>query len=148
MQKELCMAAERGTDVRISSLPASLIKLVFLPSHLVLLHRAHPLRCPHLSIYPGFIHAKGYVSDDQTAVVGTINMDYRSLYPAFECGVYLYGCDAVGWISKGFLRYLPLCTEIGIDYCQKRSVFVRCFQCILRLFAPLCWKYIIFIFCN
>jgi len=40
-------------------------------------------------------------------------------------------------IKKDFCDTFPLCTEIGIDYCQKRSVFVRCFQCILRLFAPL-----------
>ena len=136
MQKELCMAAERGIDVRIITPGIPDKKLVFLltQSYYTALIRSG------VRIYqytPGFIHAKGYVSDDQTAVVGTINMDYRSLYLHFECGVYLYGCDAVMDIKKDFCDTFPLCTEIGIDYCQKRSVFVRCFQCILRLFAPL-----------
>ena len=136
MQKELCMAAERGIDVRIITPGIPDKKLVFLltQSYYTALIRSG------VRIYqytPGFIHAKGYVSDDQTAVVGTINMDYRSLYLHFECGVYLYGCDAVMDIKKDFCDIFPLCTEIGIDYCQKRSVFVRCFQCILRLFAPL-----------
>ena len=85
----------------------------------------------------GFIHAKGYLSDDQVAVVGTINMDYRSLYLHFECGVYLYGYDAIMDIKRDFIETFPLCREIGLDYCRKRSVFIRCFQCILRLFAPL-----------
>ena len=51
-----------------------------------------PLGCwrPYFPLWPGFVHAKVYVSDSQQAVVGTINTDYRSLYQNFEDGVYLY----------------------------------------------------------
>ena len=37
---------------------------------------------------PGFVHAKVFTSDDRKAVVGTINMDYRSLYLHFECAAF------------------------------------------------------------
>lgn len=136
MQKELCMAAERGIDVRIITPGIPDKKLVFLltQSYYAALIRSG------VRIYeytPGFIHAKGYLCDDQVAVVGTINMDYRSLYLHFECGVYLYDCDAIQDIKKDFTDTFPVCREIGLDYCRKRSVFIRSFQCILRLFAPL-----------
>ena len=49
---------------------------------------------------PGFIHAKVFVSDDHIATVGTINMDYRSLYHHFECGVYLEDTDVIKEIKK------------------------------------------------
>ena len=136
MQKELCMAAERGIDVRIITPGIPDKKLVFLltQSYYAALIQSG------VRIYeytPGFIHAKDYLSDDKVAVVGTINMDYRSLYLHFECGVYFYDCDAVMDVKKDFIETFPLCREIGLDYCRKRSVFIRCFQCILRLFAPL-----------
>ena len=136
MERELCLAAERGVDVRIITPAIPDKKMVFLltQSYYTSLIRSG------VRIYqytPGFIHAKGYVSDDQVAVVGTINMDYRSLYLHFECATYLYGCDAVMDVKKDFMETFPVCDEIGLDYCEKRSVFVRCFQCVLRLFSPL-----------
>ena len=51
-----------------------------------------------VSIYeytPGFVHAKVFVSDDDTATVGTINLDYRSLYLHFECGAYIYDLSLI-----------------------------------------------------
>ena len=44
---------------------------------------------------PGFVHAKVFVSDDDTATVGTINLDYRSLYLHFECGTFIYNNPVV-----------------------------------------------------
>ena len=44
---------------------------------------------------PGFVHAKMFVSDDTTAVVGSINLDYRSLYLHFECAALLYGLSLI-----------------------------------------------------
>lgn len=51
---------------------------------------------------PGFMHAKTFLSDDTTAVVGTINLDYRSLVHHFENGVYLYQTDCLEDIKKDF----------------------------------------------
>lgn len=136
MEKELRMAAERGVDVRIITPGIPDKKTVYLvtQSYYTTLIRSG------VRIYqytPGFIHAKGYVSDDEVAVVGTINMDYRSLYLHFECATYLYNCEAVMDVKKDFAATFPMCDEIGIEYCEKRSVFVRAYQCVLRLFAPL-----------
>lgn len=136
MEKELCLAAQRGIDVRIITPAIPDKKLVFLltQSYYTSLIEAG------VRIYqytPGFIHAKGYVCDDTTAVVGTINMDYRSLYLHFECAACLSCCDAVLDVKKDFLDTFPLCREIGLDYCHGRSLFVRASQCILRLFSPL-----------
>lgn len=53
---------------------------------------------------PGFVHAKSFVSDDEKAVVGTINLDFRSLYLHFECGVYLYRSSTVFDVEADFQK--------------------------------------------
>ncbi|MDF2801616.1 MAG: cardiolipin synthase, partial [Anaerocolumna sp.] len=85
MKYALTMAAKRGIDVRIVTPGIPDKKIVYR------LTRSNyaPLIKSGVRIYeytPGFIHAKSYVCDDELAVVGTINMDYRSLYLHFECG--------------------------------------------------------------
>ena len=85
---------------------------------------------------PGFLHAKVFVSHDKVATVGSINMDYRSLYLHFECGVYLYKNNSIGDIKRDFLSTLKVSRQITLQECQ-RSFFVRLLQEILRLFAPL-----------
>ena len=62
-----------------------------------------PLMKAGVRIYeytPGFMHAKSYLSDDKIGVVGTINMDYRSLFLHFECGTLLIGCQALYDLKK------------------------------------------------
>ena len=51
---------------------------------------------------PGFVHAKVCVADDREAMVGTINLDYRSFYHHFECAAYMQGVDCIGDIEKDF----------------------------------------------
>ena len=84
----------------------------------------------------GFMHSKTFVSDDSTATVGTTNLDYRSLYLHFECGVLLQGCDAVLQVRDDFLRTLDVCQPITREMC-KRGLLTRVLQGVLRLFAPL-----------
>ena len=84
----------------------------------------------------GFIHSKTFVSDDHTAVVGTANLDFRSLYLHFECGVKMYNTPAVIELRDDFLDTLELCHRITADDC-KCSVAVKLIQDICRLFAPL-----------
>lgn len=86
---------------------------------------------------PGFCHAKQCVCDDEAAVVGTINLDYRSLYLHFENGTFFYHCPAVADVKKDFDAVLPVCREVTEQYKSKRSRVLRIGQCILRLFAPL-----------
>lgn len=86
---------------------------------------------------PGFIHAKTYVCDDLYAVVGTINMDYRSLYLHFECGAWLCGGSCVAEVRKDFDKTLELSQEITIAHCRATNWFVRLARGLLRSFAPL-----------
>lgn len=93
-----------------------------------------------VSIYeytPGFVHAKAFVSDDEKAVVGTINLDYRSLYLHFECAVFTYKTTLAYDVEKDFQETLKKCEKITIENCKKFSIFKRIIGQILRLFAPL-----------
>ena len=84
----------------------------------------------------GFNHSKTFVCDDKTATVGTTNLDFRSLYLHFECGVLLHGSGAIKAVKEDFQNTLPLCHEITLRDCA-RNAFQRIFQDVLRLFAPL-----------
>jgi cardiolipin synthase len=83
----------------------------------------------------GFNHSKTFVSDDKTATVGTTNLDFRSLYLHYECGVLMQKSKAVEAVKKDFLDTLPLCREITLNDCS-RNAAQRIFQDVLRLFAP------------
>ena len=85
---------------------------------------------------PGFIHAKCMVCDDEIATVGTINMDYRSLYLHFECGVFLYQNKAVLAVRDDALKTIEKSREILIEDCRKAS-FTRLYQSVLKVLAPL-----------
>jgi cardiolipin synthase len=84
----------------------------------------------------GFNHSKTFVADDQVATVGTTNLDFRSLYLHFECGVWMYRTDAVAAVKEDFLATLPKCHEITLKDCSRNAV-QRIVQDFLRLFAPL-----------
>lgn len=85
---------------------------------------------------PGFPHAKMLVYDDEAATVGTVNMDYRSLYLHFEDGVFIYGSPAVKEIDEDILRCLAVSRDVTEDY-AKRPATLRLWQSLLRLIAPL-----------
>lgn len=86
---------------------------------------------------PGFIHAKSFVSDDIKAVVGTINLDYRSLYLHFECAAFLYGCPAVADVEADFQETLKKCQRITLEDCKRYPTRKRILGKLLRLVAPL-----------
>ena len=82
------------------------------------------------------MHSKTFVSDDKVATVGTTNLDFRSLYLHFECGVLLYKNRSVMEIKKDYLETLNNCQEITMKDCVYNA-FIRFVQEILRVFAPL-----------
>lgn len=84
----------------------------------------------------GFIHAKTFVSDDTVATVGTANLDYRSLYLSFECGVCLYKSSTVNEIRDDFLKTLERCRLITENDC-KGGRMSHLMQDIMQLVAPL-----------
>lgn len=86
---------------------------------------------------PGFIHAKTFAVDDEYGTVGTINLDYRSLYLHFECGVWLYRTRSVLQIKEDFLAMLPICQEITLEECRNVKWYRKLVRACLRIFAPL-----------
>lgn len=86
---------------------------------------------------PGFVHAKVFVSDDDTATVGTVNLDYRSLYLHFECGVFMYQNPVVYQIEKDFQETLDKCHKVTLTEVKNRSMYTKIKGRLLRLLAPL-----------
>ena len=86
---------------------------------------------------PGFLHAKSFVCDDELAVIGSINMDYRSLYLHFENGVWLYRNRIIEDMRQDYLKSQEVCRQVTLDFCRNRNIFVRAAQSVLRLFAPM-----------
>jgi cardiolipin synthase len=84
----------------------------------------------------GFNHSKTFVSDDKIATVGTTNLDFRSLYLHFECGVLLYHGRSIRAVKEDFLKTIPISHEITLAECA-RNAFQRIIPDILRVFAPL-----------
>lgn len=86
---------------------------------------------------PGFVHAKTFVSDDISATVGTINLDYRSFYHHFECGAYFFDNKVVGKVEEDFQNTLLKCQEVTVDYYRKIPVYQKIIGIVFKLFAPL-----------
>lgn len=86
---------------------------------------------------PGFVHAKVFVSDRTKAVVGTVNMDYRSFYHHFECGLILYQNSQVEIIEKDVQDTLGKCIEIRQEDYKKQKLGDRILGRIMRIVAPL-----------
>lgn len=86
---------------------------------------------------PGFMHSKTFVADDEIGVVGTINLDYRSLYLHFECAVWLYNTKSVKEIKDDFLTTLEQCLPVTLEECHKVKWYVKFMRSILRVLAPL-----------
>ncbi len=132
----LCNSAKAGVDVRIVTPGIPDKKLVFLLTQ----SNYAQLLAAGVRIYeytPGFIHAKTFVCDDVIATVGTINLDYRSLYMHFECGVWMYGTKEVAQIKKDALDTFRASKEIYYQDELNRSWATKTLIGILRLFAPL-----------
>ena len=137
MTRELGLAAKRGVDVRVFTpgIPDKKIIYGVTRSYYSGLVRQG------VRIYeytPGFLHAKQMLCDEDTATVGTINMDYRSLYHHFENGVWMHGCDAIRDIETDFDKLLQDSEEVTDKYRDgRKNMAVRGWQCIMRLIAPL-----------
>ncbi len=86
---------------------------------------------------PGFVHAKVFVSDDDTATVGSVNLDYRSLYLHFECGAFIYNNAVVDDIEKDFKDTLTKSHKVTLTEVQHRSLWMKLVGQVLRLIAPL-----------
>ncbi len=98
-----------------------------------------PLINEGIEIYeytPGFIHSKVFVCDSKIATVGSVNLDYRSLYLHFECGIVMYRLHLIDQIEKDIKKTIKKSRKISASDC-KRNIFVKIIRSILRIFAPL-----------
>jgi len=132
----LSLAAKSGTDVRIITPHRGDNFFI----HAATRSYYRQLLESGVRIYeytPGFIHSKCFVADDLYAVVGTINMDFRSLYLHFECGAWLYKTDTVTDVRDDFLTTLESCGEITFETVDKMPVIQKLVGRIMRIFSPL-----------
>ena len=86
---------------------------------------------------PGFVHSKTFVSDGEKAVVGSVNMDFRSQYLNFECGVYIYENPVVEQIKKDFDETLPKCVRMTEESVEALPALHKFCGKAMRLIAPL-----------
>lgn len=136
MATSLKIAAKSGVDVRIVT-PHIPDKWFV---HSVTKSYYHSFIKDGIKIYeytPGFIHSKTFVVDDEYAVVGSINLDFRSLYLHFECGAWLYKTDSVLDLKNDYLETLKVCEEISLQQCENIKWPVKFGRLILRMFSPL-----------
>lgn len=86
---------------------------------------------------PGFMHAKTFVVDDEYGVVGSINLDFRSLYHHYECGVWLYKTESIKSMKDDYLETLKRCHKVTMEECKNTSSIRKVLRLIIRMFAPL-----------
>ena len=129
-------AAQRGVDVRIFVPGVPDKKLAYRMTQSFF----RPLLEAGVRIYtytPGFLHAKACLIDDEIGMLGTVNLDYRSLYLHFECGVWMFNSGVIYEIKDDYLQTLEQCDEVTLEEVEKMSGLKRFCQAILRLIAPL-----------
>lgn len=135
ISQALCSAANSGIDVRIvvPGIPDKKIVYETTKSYYPILLKNG------VKIYeysPGFIHAKTFVCDDIYATVGSINLDYRSLYLHFECGVWLYKTPCIQDIKTDFQQIFKNCRQVTLENC-KVSFIRSLYRSILDIMSPL-----------
>ena len=85
---------------------------------------------------PGFIHAKSYIADGDYAMIGTINLDYRSLVHHFENGVWMYRCACIEDLERDILETMQASVEVGPGM-MKTGLITRFVRSVVRIFAPM-----------
>jgi cardiolipin synthase len=86
---------------------------------------------------PGFVHSKLFVSDDIKAVVGTINLDYRSFSHHFECAAYMHGPGCIKDIEADFENTLKLCRRVSMETVKKEKLSLKLLGILMKVVAPL-----------
>lgn len=136
MTVALCNAAKQGVDVRIVTPHIGdrwYVQAVTRSNYGELIQSGIRI----FEYTPGFIHAKVFICDDETASIGTVNLDYRSLYLHFECGVLLHKAPVLADMKADFEEILAVSQEISYAQCKAVPWYRRMGRGIIRVFAPL-----------
>ena len=136
LETALKFAAQRGVDVKVilPGVPDKKMAYALAKSHYKSLTEAG------VKLYeytPGFVHAKVFVSDDEKAVVGTINLDYRSLYHHFECATYLYQANCIPDIEHDFQKTLAQCAAVSPESIRQEKLSYKLMGSLMKFVAPL-----------
>lgn len=136
MKTALLLAAKNGIDVRI------LVPHIPDKWYVFALTQANykDLIKGGVKIYeytPGFVHGKTFVVDDKIANIGTVNMDYRSYYLHYECGVWFYQSKVVMDVKNDYLKTLKQSHLITLAECKQVPLMQKLLRAILSLFSPL-----------
>ena len=136
MTNSLVFAAQRGIDVKIimPHIPDKKYAYALARTHYAELIRGGVKIYEYL---PGFVHAKNFVSDDEKAVVGTINLDFRSFFLHFECAAYIWGNPIVDDVEADFAETLKDCQRMTLKHCKELPLYMKVYGRALRLIAPL-----------
>ena len=132
----LSFAAQRGVDVKIimPGIPDKKMAYALAKTHYKALVEAG---VKVFEYTPGFVHAKVFVSDDKKAIVGTINLDYRSLYHHFECATYMYKVDCIPEIEKDFQNTLAACREVTEESIKNEKLYYKLVGPLAKMISPL-----------
>lgn len=135
MKRSLTLAAQSGVDVRIiiPGVPDKKVTYQLTKSFVAGLLKGG------VKVYfykPGFIHAKSFVSDDRYAMVGTANLDYRSLYLHYECSLFVADKQFSYSVKEDYLRTLEDCV-LATNELLHTNIFTRIWRALLRMLAPL-----------
>jgi cardiolipin synthase len=128
-------AAERGVDVRIIMPGIPDKKMVYRLSR----SYYRDLLKAGVKVYeytPGFVHAKAFIADDIFGGIGTVNLDYRSLFLHFECESVFYKASILKDLKKDYLETQSKCKERKLDD-QKEGGWHRFVNNLLRVIAPM-----------
>jgi cardiolipin synthase len=136
MVTALTFAAQRGVDVKLILPHIPDKKIIFA------IARTYYMQLIEAGVHiyefvPGFVHAKEFISDDCKAVVGTINLDFRSLYEHFECGTFIYKNPVIKDIEDDYQETLKKCMKIDYQFCIDLPIWYRMLGHVCRIFGPL-----------
>ena len=136
MMTALKLAAKRGVDVRIVTPEIPDKKMIFRMTQ----SSYKELLLAGVKIYqytPGFIHSKCILTDDNLTSIGSVNMDNRSFYHHFECGVLVYNSSILADVKKDMVKTIQESEEITLEWCKKHLTRDTFFDAVLRLLSPL-----------
>lgn len=136
LMEALCNAAKGGVDVRIQTphIPDKwYVHAVTRSNYAQLIEAGVKI----FEYTPGFIHSKSFVVDDVFAIIGTVNLDYRSLFLHLECGLWMYQTETIPIMKADFLATEAVSQEITLAEAQDVNIFVQMGRAVLNVFAPL-----------